>query len=214
MKNYISADEFKTYWIEFINQEVINDPHWAEWYDCNYKKWTEITIGLPTLKGNSPIGEFIKSKTGLRYRKEDGLVDLAFAPDNNFEGILSLHEKQEERIDVLKKDPEKVPFYPRYYNILVEHENDIYRCFEEMAKLCYCRARLKVLITYNENVDSTGNYPYVKETVISNFNKIIEQSNEEFKENSDVEYLLLIGQKDQNKLNWFSYAYNFKGLKN
>jgi len=210
MNNYISADEFKAYWIEFINQEVMNDPQWAEWYDHDYKKWTEITIGLPTLKGNSPIGEFIKSKTGLRYRKEDGLVDLAFAPDNNFEGILSLHEKQEERIDVLKKDPEKVPFYPRYYSILLEHENDIYRCFEEMAKLCYCRARLKVLITYNENIDSKSDYKFMEELIVQNFRKIKLQSNKDYNENEKTEYLLLIGQKDQEELKWFSYIYDFK----
>jgi len=71
-----------------------------------------------------------------------------------------------------------------------------------MAKLAYCRARLKVLITYNENVDSTGNYPYIEETIISNFGLIVKQANEVFPEPADSEYLLLLGQKDRDELKW------------
>jgi len=203
MKNDISAKEFANYWTDFIKQKILPDSNWREWYDHEYKTWTEKTIGLPVSEEKkSPFGDFIKSKTGLRYRKEDGLVDLTFAPDNNFENILSLHEKPEDRLDVLQKDQNKVLFYPRYYSVLVEHENNIYSCYEEMAKLAYCRARLKVLITYNENVDSTGNYPYIEEAIISNFGLIVKQANEVFPEPADSEYLLLLGQKDGNKLKW------------
>lgn len=206
MKNYILAKEFANYWTDFIKQKILTVSDWKNWYDHEYKTWTEKTIGLPVSEEkNSPFGAFIKPKTGLRYRKEDGLVDLTFAPDNNFENILSLHEKPEDRNDVLKKDPERVPFYPRYYSILVEHENDIYKCYEEMAKLAYCRARLKVLITYNENVDSKSDYKYIEKLVIQNFVEIKHQANKDFCENKQTEYLLLIGQKDQNKLNWNSF---------
>jgi len=203
MKNNISAEEFARLWVDFINQQILSESGWQKWYDHEYKKWTEKTIGLPVSEEeNSPFGTFIKSKTGLRYRKEDGLVDLTFAPDNNFEGILSLKEKPEDRWDVLEQDSNGVPFYPRYYSILVEHENDIYKCYEEMVKLAYCRARLKMLITYNENVDSTGNYPYIEETIISNFGLIVKQANEDFTEPADSEYLLLLGQKDGDELKW------------
>ncbi|MBA7586558.1 hypothetical protein ES708_28560 [subsurface metagenome] len=207
MKNYISAKEFANYWTDFIKEKILSDSNWREWYDHEYKTWTEKTIGLPVSEEeNSPFGDFIKSKTGLRYRKEDGLVDLTFAPDNNFENILSLHEKPEDRFDVLKKDPEKVPFYPRHYSILVEHENDIYKCYEEMAKLAYCRARLKVLITYNENVDLKDDYMYLEEVIVQNFTKIKKQSNENFPENKNTEYLLLVGQKRKDTLTWNSKA--------
>jgi len=207
MKSYISANEFTKYWIEFIEQKILTKPYWKKWYDNEYKKWTEKTIGLPVSEEkNSPFGDFIKSKTGLRYRKEDGLVDLTFAPEKNFEGIFSLHEKPKDRSDVLKKDPEKVPFYPRYYSILVEHENDIYKCYEEMAKLAYCRARLKVLVTYNENVDLKDDYMYLEEVIVQNFNKIKQQSNENFPENENTEYLLLVGQKRKDTLTWNSKA--------
>jgi len=207
MENYISAKEFTKYWIEFIEQKILTKPYWKKWYDHEYKKWTKETIGLPVSEEeNSPFGAFIKSKTGLRYRKEDGLVDLTFAPDNNFENILSLHEKPKDRSDVLKKDPEKVPFYPSYYSILVEHENDIYKCYEEMAKLAYCRARLKVLITYNENVDSKNDYKFMEEVIVQNFNKIRQQSNKNFPENELTEYLLLVGQKRKDTLTWNSKA--------
>ncbi len=88
MKNYISADEFTRLWIDFINQQILSESGWQNWYDHEYKKWTKETIGLPVSEEKcSPFGDFIKSKTGLRYRKEDGLVDLTFAPDKNFEGL-------------------------------------------------------------------------------------------------------------------------------
>jgi len=74
-----------------------------------------------------------------------------------------------------------------------------------MAKLAYCRARLKVLITYNENVDSKDDYKFMEELIVENFRKIKHQSNKDFTENALIEYLLLIGQKDQNKLNWNSF---------
>jgi len=213
MKSYISAKKFTKYWTYFIKQKILTVSDWKEWYDNEYKKWTKETIGLPVSEEKkSPFGDFIKSKTGLRHRKEDGLFDLTFAPDNNFEGIFYLHEKPEDRFDVLKKNPERVPFYPRYYSILVEHENDIYKCYEEMVKLAYCRARLKVLITYNENVDSTGNYPYIEETIISNFGLIVKQANEVFSEPADSEYLLLLGQKDGDKLKWTYITINNNGL--
>ena len=207
MKNYISGKEFANYWTDFIEQKIITKNDWQDLYDHEYKTWTEKTIGLPfSEEENSSFGDFIKSKTGLKYRKEDGLVDLTFAPDNNFENILSLHETPEDRNDVLKKDPEKVPFYPRYYSILVEHENDIYKCYEEMAKLTYCRARLKVLITYNENVDSKDDYKFMEEVIVQNFNKIKQQSNENFPENEKTEYLLMVGQKRKDTLTWNSKA--------
>lgn len=205
MENYISAKEFGHYWTEFIKQEILTISDWEEWYDHEYKTWTEKTIGLPVAEEkNSPFGDFIKSKTGLKYRKEDGLVDLTFASDNNFEGILSLKEKPEDRRDVLRKGPEKIPFYPRYYSILVEHENDINKCYEEMAKLAYFRAKLKVLITYNENVDLKDDYMYLEEIAVQNFSEIKQQSNENFPENKNTEYLLLVGQKRKDTLTWNS----------
>jgi len=212
MKNYISADEFTRLWIDFINQQILSESGWQNWYDHEYKTWTKETIGLPVSEEeNSPFGDFIKSKTGLRYRKEDGLVDLTFAPDKNFEGIFSLHEKPKDRSDVLKKDPEKVPFYPRYYSILVEHENDIYKCYEEMAKLTYSRARLKVLITYNENTDDTSDYKYAIDILLENFRTIIKQANQKYPENSETEYLFVIGQIDSDKLVWYSYIFDCNG---
>jgi len=126
MKSYISAKKFAKYWTCFIKQKILTVSDWGNWYDHEYKTWTGKTIGLPVSEEeNSSFGDFIKSKTGLRYRKEDGLVDLTFAPEKNFEGIFSYHEKPKHRTHVLKNQPERVPFYPTYYSILEENENDI-----------------------------------------------------------------------------------------
>lgn len=212
MKTQISSKEFFQYWVDFFNQIIPEDSNWSALYDGNYKKWTKETIGLPiSQEKNSPFGDFVKLKTGLRYRKEDGLVDLTFAPENNFEGILSLHENPEERIEVLldsEMKKGKPIFYPKSYSILIEHENDITKCFEEMAKLAYCRARLKVVITYNWNVDISGYYKDVEKILIENFKKIIKQSNEYFPENDKTEYLLIIGNKEGESLIWKGYNFN------
>lgn len=50
MKNYITADEFTTYWIEFINQKIITESQWEEWYDHDYKKWT-----IKSIRTNSTL---------------------------------------------------------------------------------------------------------------------------------------------------------------
>jgi len=61
-----------------------------------------------------------------------------------------------------------------------------------------------VLITYNENVDLKNDYMYLEEVIVQNFNKIRQQSNENFPENENTEYLLLVGQKRKDILTWNS----------
>jgi len=179
----------------------------VKWYNDN-KLWTELTIGTKQSEEmNSPFGDFIKNKTGLRYRKEDGLTDLSFATKNSFDKVYSLHEKQVDRTKVISDSV----YYPSFYEILVEHENDIYSCYEEMAKLTYSRARLKVLITYNENTDDTSDYKYAIDILLENFRTIIKQANQKYPENSKTEYLFIIGQIDSNKLVWYSCIFNHNG---
>jgi hypothetical protein len=80
-----------------------------------------------------------------------------------------------------------------------------------MIKLTYSRARLKVLITYNENVDASSDYKYANEILIKNFNTIITQANERYPENRDTEYLIIIGQLNNEKLIWYPYVFDYKG---
>lgn len=203
----MTPKKFYINWIDFISKECTTKSDWLNQYNDN-NLWTLFTIGPKcSEEANSPFGEYLKNKIGLRYRKEDGSVDLAFADNKNFKNVLSLHKQESERINVVKENS----FYPNYYEILVEHENNIYLCFEEMIKLTYFRARLKVLITYNENVDDTSDYYYANEILVTNFSKIISQANEKYPENMNTLYLLIVGQLNNGKLIWYFYTFNNRG---
>lgn len=80
-----------------------------------------------------------------------------------------------------------------------------------MIKLTYDRARLKVLITYNENVDKKSDYKFINEILTNNFRTKINQANTKHPENSETEYLLIIGQKVNNNLIWYSYIFDKNG---
>lgn len=203
----MNAKDFSVYWIEFISQNCISKSNWLKYYNDSHL-WTEITIGLKYSEEiNSPFGDFIKNVSGLEYRKEDGLTDLSFSENNFFNKIYSLHNSESERKEVIPKNA----FYPKYYDILVEHENNIYLCYQEMIKLTYNRARLKVLITYNGNVDDTSDYKYVNAIIIKNFNTIIRQATEKYSENRDTEYLLIVGQLNNGNLDWNLNIFDYKG---
>ena len=203
----MNAKDFSAHWKKFISQNCISKSDWLKYYNDNHL-WTEITIGLKCSEEiNSPFGDFLKNVSGLIYRKEDGLTDLAFSENDFFNKIYSLHNSESKRKEVLPKNA----FYPKYYDILVEHENNIYLCFQEMIKLTYYRARLKVLITYNENIDDSSDYKYVNDLLINNFCTIIKEATEKHHENRDTEYLLIIGQMNHGTLAWNYYIFDYKG---
>jgi hypothetical protein len=203
----MTAREFLNLWIDFLNKKIVDHISWLQDYDKN-KRWTEFILGEKQSRGSgSPLGEYIAQKTGLRYRTEDGLTDLAFAPKESFAGIHSLHEDPDKR----KTNLDEKLFYPQHYEILVEHENNIYTCYEEMAKLTYSKGRLKVLITYNENVDKKSDYKYADEILADNFSTMIKQANLKYPENPETEYLLIIGQLNHNILEWESFVFNHEG---
>jgi hypothetical protein len=203
----MTAKDFSIYWTNFISQNCTSLSDWPKYYNDN-NLWTKITIGSKCSEEiNSPFGDFLKNVSGLRYRKEDGLTDLAFAENNFFNKVYSLHKAESERKEVLPQNA----FCPKYYDILVEHENSIYLCYQEMIKFTYIRARLKVLITYNENVDDCSDYRYANDILFKNFNTIIRQATERCPENIDTEYLLIIGQLNNENLNWSFYIFDYKG---
>jgi len=200
-----SPSELANLWIDFIESDA-SDKDWTIKYE-NDKDWTEATIGRPVAEETkSPFGKFVEERTGLRYRKEDGLFDLAFGLQDKFIDVESLHERNEDRKPLLQES-----FYPTEYAILLEHENSIYHCSEEMAKLAYVRAPLKVLITYNENADGKKDYSYITEIVVKNFEKIISQANRYYPENPETKYLLIIGQLIQDVVNWKVWNFDCHG---
>ena len=124
----MNTTEFFQLWTSFIASLYTKTDLLKDYQ--NDKKWTEKTIGeSSSTTKNSPFGNYvIKQHSKLEYRSEDNKIDLAFAlRNNNFSKIMSLNEKEEE----LNLDSS---FYPQNYDIIVEHENSIDSCWQEMMK--------------------------------------------------------------------------------
>lgn len=203
----MKATEFISKWENFING-LKKDPK-IDFFGkyTNDTNWTKLVLGGSSCTSTgSPLGNAIASKNNkerLCYRTEDAKIDIAFGK-KNFD-VLNIKNKEVTNIDD--------SFYPKVYEIIVEHENKIDDCWREMAKLTSFRAKLKVLITYNWGEDDEKkDYSMNIETTAKNFGKIIKQTNEAFPENPDTEYLLIIGQRkgkeEKAEISWHYYIYN------
>lgn len=75
--------------------------------------------------------------------------------------------------------------------------------YEEMHKLTYYRSNLKVLITYNWDPSKTGDaWDFTFDRLCKNFKSTIAQANETSPENDATIYLLIFGQRIDQKLVW------------
>lgn len=97
--------------------------------------------------------------------------------------------------------------YPISYDIVIEIEieNNLEGAWQEMIKLTWIRCPLKILVTYNQKWSNED------DMLRQSFTTNISQSNITFKENQDTEYLLIIGNKDNDLLNWKSYKFDSEG---
>lgn len=223
----INAEKFIEFWKifdkKYIQKKGCVDP---EKYN-NSKEWTEFILGKKKTeysfkKGNndfeSPLGKellehFDNKHEYFNYIKEDELFDLCIVSKETLENdkLISLHENE------TKQKKLKMEYYPKFYEVLIEHENDIYTsASQEMTKLSYQRAPLKVLITYNEDVEENkpDRYNYIMEQLALNFKVIVEHANfpERYFENIQTEYLLIIGQRNCDKINWYYYVCRLNAL--
>ena len=80
-----------------------------------------------------------------------------------------------------------------------------------MCKLTYAKSKLKVLITYNWDIEKNKDYEYVFKILKKNFSEIISQSNQQFSENETTEYILIVGQKRNENLIWKIFVFNYRG---
>ncbi len=192
----VSANNFYDLWLRFITKKITINDKWNSLYQ-NDRTWSNIILGnKQSSTTDSPLGQFINNETGLLYRREDGLADLGFSFNNKFNKIEKIHWKKPFNKDFISFDGK---FYPDKYDILLEHENSITKCWEEMVKLTYFRAKLKVLITYNRDAQEGETYDHVFKTLCSNFKNIIKQSQTKISEAKKTEYLLIVGQNNNNK---------------
>ena len=147
----------------------------------------------------------------LRNRTEEWKIDL----------VLSAHENAL-RYDIKTGDPERLPtFQPVLYDILIEHENSIGLSYQEMLKLVYMRARLKVLITYTFDSDDTDKQELQALAAIvharKQFDRMINDSNANYPENPDTEYVFIVGQlirgggDPETRIKWAQFQRDARG---
>lgn len=135
------------------------------------------------------------------------MFDIGFTLTDNFDGIQSLDRNYE------KMELKTCDFFPKNYDVLLEHENDIWTCWEEAAKLYYAKAKLKVLATYNWHTSEQGKWLKEIALVEEYFSKILNQTNSLFPENPETQYLLIIGNFIEEKLSWQYCSFDYLGIK-
>ncbi|NQU87710.1 MAG: hypothetical protein HQ541_18315 [Mariniphaga sp.] len=203
----MKAKSFIEIWKEF-HKEELKDLIGTFSYDNKVGK-TEAILGKKK-DVNSKLGYFIENyfakhhveQTRLKYFKEDFTRDLT---------VVQKGKKYKVKTKSYHNEPIKSTIKNYYYSyeLILEHENDILLCQQEMIKLTYFKAPLKVLVTYcwdNEKDDENKIY---RDRAKCNFQTIIEKSNQYFPENNSTEYLLIIGQKNQTDFNWYYYIFKF-----
>ncbi|GAB4135703.1 MAG: hypothetical protein Fur0041_09930 [Bacteroidia bacterium] len=201
----ITASDFVKHWMSFSKEVVLKNSQWEVAWNSN-AKWSKLILGT---KGSSdkesPIGNYFQSVyPKIRYRTEDALFDLS----------LTFNQKLR-NIPTLDKNYNLTSFddihYASVYDILLEHENEIYISWHEVAKLAYVRSYLKVLVTYFSDGIKEVQRRKEKEMMIATFESVISQCNKDFPDHPDTEYVLLIGYKNSGTLQWTSVIFDWNG---
>lgn len=176
--------------------------------------WLNALIGPASAAvDKSPLGKHLKDNLdpNLRSRTEEWKIDL----------VLSAHENAL-RYDIQTGDPERLlAFQPVLYDILIEHENSIGLSYQEMLKLVYMRARLKVLITYTFDSDGSDEQEQrALDAIIharKQFDRMVNDSNANYPENPATEYVFIVGwlisgsEDPKARINWAMFRRNARG---
>lgn len=199
-------DTWKIYTEPIATSDGIIRP---EFYDIwkNDELWTDhIYNGFG---GSHSLKEHLERYFNLRPQYEDWKIDLIMGSHNNISGLQNM-----------RNGPGQMTvgeqfFYPSHYELLLELENNRSTCWQEMYKLTQLRGRLKVLVTYDkEYYTDHQNFNVALEHLDSNFKSIIKQANDQFPENEQTEYLLIVGKpslvppNEDIRLDWVHLTYN------
>lgn len=189
----VSANSFIQLWKEFT-EVIAKDVNIKEALKTE-KGVTHLIVGEKrTEKENSTLGDFIVEfykGMKLSYIKEDALFDLSVYYNETFQDLLSYdvdESAKKLREDILTTNA-----------ILIEHENNILMSYEEMIKLTYVKARLKVIITYDRWNDGI----FAKMRLSKNLHQIVSQANKLIPEYELTEYLIIIGQNNGDSVTWY-----------
>jgi hypothetical protein len=168
---------------------------------------------LKDFSGNS------RSKIILGNQKYGKVSPLGNSLEKTFNNRIECRTEYD-KLDLILATPDHIDqsknhgFYPKSFDMIIEHENNYKRCWQEMIRLTSIKAKLKVLITYNNPADENQKHTEIVDLLNTNFAQIIKQSNWDYPENRHTQYLLIIGQKDYaepKNLTWKFYAYDYEG---
>lgn len=201
----ITAQDFIKHWLSFSNEIILPNKNWRSAWDTS-NEWSKLLLGTKTSSSTeSPIGNYLSKKyDNIKYRTEDGLFDLSLTLNQNLYAIPTL-DKNYNHTNFDSHD------YASIYDVLLEHENEIYQSWHEVAKLAYVRAYLKVVVTYNSDGLSESQLQKEIQMMTATFEKIIPQCNKNFPDNIDTEYVLLIGNKTADTLEWTYRIFDWNG---
>lgn len=188
MTNLIKPQGFIDKWIELFNEFDLDDKEHLNTYK-NSSLWTNYV-----LSDQSPVIKGICNEFDLNCRLEEYKIDAVFA--QNTRGLVN------ETLEI-KSYGTINEYYPPFYSLLLEHENNWKDCWREMSKLIHFKSPLKVLVTYADyNQDTEKLYNALR----TDFKTIIDRSNLVFKENDATHYILILGQRieNQSKLQWLA----------
>lgn len=180
----MNARDFLKTWDRFRKRSEFISENWGK-----NKEWVQWIIGSAKASTtHSPLG----NELAMPYRSEEWKIDLVTSSHGNATYI-----------DIADGSASTLEhFQPVLYDVLIEHENNIGWCHEEMLKLVCMRARLKVLITYNFDYDTEKAQKALGYSV-QQFDGIVNDSNERYPENSDTEYVYIIGRRiDPMEIEW------------
>jgi hypothetical protein len=204
----MTALDFKHLWHAFSNEEIITCSKWEDNWRSD-KAWTKFILGPKISSGkNSRLGTYLINKLGseVGYRTEDGLVDLSLFIANQNYAVRTLGTNWE------LIEPEEKEAYPVEYLALVEIENSTYLAWQEMVKLTEFRAPLKVLVTYISNSNYSANQKRLEVNMLCrNFSSVLTQAHTAYPENPATEYLLIVGDIEQEQLRWHYFAFTSDG---
>ena len=203
----LNADNFIECWELFSQDFISKNSDWLTLYESSADWTTRFLGGKQSGSESSPIGNFFQQKfSRLRYRTEDGSFDLSFSVAPNYSQLPYLYKGNIDHFDIAASD-----FYPTHYDAIIEIENDCRCAWQEMAKLTWVRSPLKVLITYNWHPSDKSIWQTETKMLTDTFSSIIHQSNLQFKDNTQTEYLLIIGNNANNNLNWTYHKFDSDG---
>ncbi len=168
----MKAEEFQRNWQNYVIK-LSEEKELLSLYN-SYSKWTKEVQDNVFNRSYHWSSHFDRTRT--EFRKQD------------WSYLLPLNGK----IESMHEDANIINASEFHTRVVIEFENSIESCWEEMIKLTQLRANLKILVTYDYDHKGNPDNTYI-ERARENFKEIIYNAGQLLPE-LDAEYLLIVGQ--------------------